>query len=452
MKLRIIAVCILIAGSIGATLRQAPQPQPAWKAGAAAVSITPRESIWLAGYGARTKPSEGVLQDIHAKALALADSSGAVTVLVTTDLLGFSRAMADPVAQRVAQRYGVPRERLALSASHTHSAPVTGEVLRPAYVLDDVQKKNIERYTSWLLDRVVEVVGSAIANMSEAELRFGQGLAGFAVNRRRAGNRSLPGPVDHDVPVLSVHGRDGRLRAIAFGYACHNTTLSGQEVSGDYAGYAQDSLEKLYPGATALFVAGCGADANPLPRNTVQLAERYGETLAAAVDLVLKGKMTPLAGPLRAAFGRVDLPFRNPPTRAELLERLKTESDSSRRRHAEHLLAIIERDGKLPGAYAYPIQVWQLGRGLTWLMLGGEVVADYALRFKALYGWDTVWASSYTNEVPFYVPSLRVLKEGGYEGGGAMIPYGQPSAFGAAVEELIAEKLDELVQKTRADK
>jgi hypothetical protein len=450
------AIVPFLASILGALTASSPArtgaaPESGWKAGVAAVAITPREPIWLAGYAARTKPSEGVLQEIHAKALALRQGDGPVTVLVTTDLLGFSRAMADPVAERIAKQYGVARERLALSASHTHSAPVTGEVLRPAYNLDEAQKKVVERYTARLLDRVVEVVGKSIENLEPAELSFGQGLAGIAVNRRRAGARQLPGPVDPDVPVLAVRRSDGRVHAVVFGYACHNTTLSGYEVSGDYAGYAQGELEKLYPGATALYVAGCGADSNPLPRNTVELAMRYGQTLAAAVDLVLKGKMNPLSGPLRAAFDRVDLPFRKAPTRTELVERLK-EADASRRRHAEHLLALLDRDGKLPDHYPYPVQVWQFGRALTWLLLGGEVVVDYALRFKGLYGWDTVWASSYVNEVPFYVPSLRVLREGGYEGGGAMIPYGQPAPFGAAVEELIAEKVDELVGKTRAEK
>ncbi len=179
----------------------------------ASVDITPQEPIWLAGYGNRTKPSEGVLQPIHAKALVLEDQTGSKTVLITSDLLGFVKEVSDPIAARVLKKYGIPRERLALNASHTHSAPVIGHMLRPAYPLNPEQEKVIDRYTARLEDQVVDVIGAAITNLAPADVAFSQGLAGVAVNRRRAVmSRALPGPVDQDVPVLSVRSPDGKLR------------------------------------------------------------------------------------------------------------------------------------------------------------------------------------------------------------------------------------------------
>ena len=68
-----------------------------------------------------------------------------------------------------------------------------------------------------------------------------------------------------------------------FGYSCHTTALSGYQINGDYAGYAQEALEKRYPGVTALFVQGCGGDANPLPR----IMNSDG---AEAVELVARGE------------------------------------------------------------------------------------------------------------------------------------------------------------------
>jgi enamine deaminase RidA (YjgF/YER057c/UK114 family) len=413
-----------------------------WKAGLAKADITPDHPIWLAGFGARTKPSEGVLQPIYVKALALQDETGAVSVLVTSDLLGFSREMAGFVAREAQSRFGLPRNRLAINSSHTHSAPVTDNVLRPAYPYDEAQQQLINKYTTKLLDQVVDTVGGAIKNLSPAALSFDQGLAGFAVNRRRSGRRNLPGPVDHDVPVLRVSAPDGKVRAIVFGYACHATSLSNYEVNGDWPGFAQTELESSHPGAMALFVTGAGADANPLPRRGVELSKAYGKILASAVDIVLDGKMRPVAGPLRTAFETVDLPFQQAPSRKELEQRL---NDPRLGPHARFLLAVLERDGKLADRYPYPVQVWQFGKDLTWILLGGEVVVDYSLRLKKQYGWEDVWVSGYSNDVMAYIPSLRVLKEGGYEGGGAMIPYGQPASFRAPVEEIIIEKIDELI-------
>src|SRR5581483_8684690 len=99
----------------------------AWQAGAAAVDITPKESIWQAGYADRTQPSQSIRQPIHAKALALKDDSGATSVMVTMDLVGVQRDVAEQVARRAASELHIPRERIIFNASHTHSAPVVGD-------------------------------------------------------------------------------------------------------------------------------------------------------------------------------------------------------------------------------------------------------------------------------------------------------------------------------------
>ena len=67
---------------------------------------------------------------------------------------------------------------------------------------------------------------------------------------------------------------------MVFGYACHCTVLGIYQFCGDYAGFAQSALEAKNPGSQAMFVAGCGGDQNPLPRKTVELAQRYGNELA----------------------------------------------------------------------------------------------------------------------------------------------------------------------------
>jgi neutral/alkaline ceramidase-like enzyme len=420
----------------------------AWQAGTSRVDITPAQAIWMGGYAARTHPSEGVRQHIFVKALALKDERGAVTVLVTSDLLGFPGEVSAPIFSRVQQQFGLSRERVVLNSSHDHSAPVVGHMLSPAYPYGEADRRAVSAYTAKLEDQVVESIGKAIQNLTPAELSFEQGLAGVAVNRRRVGHRDYPGPVEQDVPVLAVRSPDNTLRAIVFGYACHNTVLDDYQISGDWAGYAQAELEKRYSGVSAMFVQDCGADANPLPRRSVDLAERYGETIATAVDQVLHAKMQRVEGPLTAAFTSVDLPFQKPPSRQELESRTH-DKNALLQRHAELMLQILDRDGKLPDHHSYPIQVWQFGKDMTFIALGGEVVVDYSLRFKRKYGFDTLWVAGYSNDVFAYIPSLRVLQEGGYEGGGAMIAYGQPAPFTPEVEEIVAQGVDALVARVR---
>lgn len=418
-----------------------------WKAGVAKVKITPDEPIWMAGYASRDKPSKGVRQDLYAKALALQDDTGKPAVLVTLDLVGIEREMADVIAGRCLKQYGVTRDRLLLNISHTHSGPVAGLSLMPLYKLTPEQRDVVRRYTDALINKVVGVVGASLQDLAPAKLEFKQGLAGFAVNRRRVSNRSLPGPVDHDVPVLKVSDPAGTLRAVAVGYACHATCLSDFQINGDWPGYAQEEIEKAHPGATALFVQGCGADTNPLPRRTVELAVKYGQILAAAVEEVLGRPMTPLNGPMKTAFECVDVAFQTPPSHEELKARLK-DKNVYRRDHARRLLDTLEREGKLPASYPYPIQVWQFGPKLKLIALAGEVVVDYSLRLKAEQGWDSTWVAGYCNDILAYIPSVRVLKEGGYEGGEAMIYFGRTGPFGEAVEETIVGKTSQLVKRT----
>src|SRR5438874_11060555 len=295
--------------------------------------------------------------------------------------------------------------------------------------------------------------------MQPARLEWGAGRADFAVNRRNNKEEEVPrlraegtlkGPTDHDLPVLVVRPAAGDgPRAVVFGYACHATTLSFYQWSGDWPGFAQIELEKQFPGATALFVAGCGADQNPLPRRTVRLAEEYGHQAATAAEAALNAGLKRIEPALDVRYAEIDLPFGAIPTRLQL----QTDSRSSDRyvaQRAKLLLGQWDRDGGIKATYPYPVQVWRLGRGLQWVLLGGEVVVHDSLRLKNELGADTTWVSAYCNDVMAYVPSRRVLDEGGYEGGGAMLYYGLPAPWGPEVEERIVKEVHRLSKEGKA--
>lgn len=433
--------------AIGLTSRGVARSTPTWQAGVAAIDITPESSLWMAGFARRTLPSQGVAMPLHAKALALKCGGQPTAVLVTVDLLGLTARITGRVAALVQRRHRIRRANLLFNASHTHCGPVVDEQLSVAYDLSPEQWAAIRVYTLQLEDKLTSVIGSAVSKLRPARLGYAQGEALFAANRRV--KFSPQGPVDHSVPVLRVDGPEGAPLAVVFGYACHNTTLGDTFVRyhGDYAGVAQAALEQRHPGTTALFVAGCGADANPMPRGTLELVEAHGTALADAVDRALK-VAAPVDPSLSTAYGNVNLPFAGEVPRERWRSQLAID-EIYMRRHAALMKAAIDRDGRLPTAQPDPVQVWRFGSGLTLVALGGEVVVDYALRLAREYPQRRMWVAGYSNDVFGYVPSVRVLREGGYEGGDAMIYYGRPGPFTEAVEELIIDEVRRLARDRR---
>jgi hypothetical protein len=438
-----------------------------WKAGAAKVCITPEKLMWMSGYGSRDKPAEGKLTDLWAKALVVEDPAGKRGVLVTMDLVGISRELAQAVCRELEKKHGFRREQIILSVSHTHTGPVVPSNLDVMFtqameLFRDkdqdraaAQRKYLQDYGKFLEHKLIEVVDMAMNKLAPAKLSWSIGRATFAVNRRTNKETDVPklrelgqlkGPVDHDVPVLCVRNTKDRIEAIVFGYACHATVLSFYQWSGDYPGFAQMELEKNYPDAVALFWAGCGGDQNPLPRRTVALARKYGKQLADAVQGELDRPMAAIDGKLAMSYREIDLPFAELPTREKLAMAAAAKKPYVAVR-ARLLLEKMKKQGSLRAAYPYPVQVWRLGNDVRWVTLGGEVVVDYALRIKKEVGPGKTWVMAYANDVMAYIPSLRVLKEGGYEGGGAMIYYGLPTVWGPQIEERIMAAVNDLAQK-----
>jgi neutral ceramidase len=439
------------------------EQQSSFKAGVASIVITPTEPMWMAGYAARNKPSEGKIHDLHAKVLALEDEYGTRLVIVTVDLIGILRPTRDWLENQVKQRYKISPEALLLSASHTHCGPVVRESRysiygNTLYGLSPEQIQQSNQYVEDLQQKILELIGRAIENLTPSRLGYSHARAGFAMNRRLPTERGFQnspnpdGPVDHDVPVLRIDDPEGKLLAVLFGYACHNTTLSFYEFCGDYAGFTQQYIQEAHPEATAMFIAGCGADQNPYPRGgpkTLDYCKQHGRALANGVEVALTVKARPITGPIHAAMDTVMLEFAPPPSREQLEQKAKS-NDKYDRRHAEVLLKELEQTGSIRKSYPYLVQVIRFGNDLTMVALAGEVVVDYSLRLKSELPGRAVWVAAYSNDVFGYIPSLRVLKEGGYEAGDAMRYTDLPGPFAPSVEEQIVAKVHELVNKTQS--
>lgn len=363
-------LCML--GPLGA----AEPASKGYKVGVASTVITPTQPQWMAGYGARNKPSEGKVHDLYLKVIALEDAAGNRLVLLTSDLVGIPRQLGEEVAAAVQAKTGLPRERLMLTCSHTHCGPMLAGSLVDMFELSPEMKERAESYTTKLRTQMVEAVSSALRDLKPARLALGQGKASFALNRRQQTEKGViigsnpSGPVDHSVPVLRVETPEGKLRAVVFGYACHNTTLDFYQWCGDYAGFAQEYLQERHPGALALFWIGCGGDANPMPRRTLELCQKHGKELADAVDLVIAGSLKQVQGTFSARYEQIAIPFDKLPSKETLSADMLSKVPAVRRR-AARLLKLLESNGAIDDHYRhYPVQTWRLGASLLWVALG----------------------------------------------------------------------------------
>jgi hypothetical protein len=425
--------------------------EPGWKVGLARIKITPEKPLFMSGYASRTKPFVKVENDLFAKALALEDRDGNRAVLVTSDLLGFPADIAEPICEAIAKKTGLKREQILLNSAHIHTGPLLSLKAGPRGSMTAADAERTVEYTKQLQSKVVEVVVQALSRLAPAKLSWGSGVVHFVMNRRQF----IPGEVilganprglaDRTVPILRIDSPDGKLRGVLFGAAVHNTTLipSNYELCGDYAGFAQAYIEEQNPACEALFMLGCAGDADPYPRGSMKLAREHGLTLGKEVCRVLDAKLRPVRGPLAVAFEQVDLPLQKL-TAGELKEM------AGRKRGiqpgiAKQMLAMLQRGEKLPESYRCPFAVWQFGKDLTLVGMSGEVVVDYVPLLEKALGPNNLWLAAYCNDVYGYLPSARVIAEGGYETRG--IYAGGIGFFDPKAQDVVVEKIRALAKK-----
>jgi len=342
------------------------------------------------------------------------------------------------VFRRVGAKVKIRPERFVLANAHVHSGPdVAGYERLPAQ-----HKEHVGRYMKRLTDCLEQVVLEALRSRRPGRLAWARGQVGFAANRRVlkdgkwSGFGAVPGaPVDHSLLLLRATDTDGKLLAVVANYACHCTTLRGNftKIHGDWAGSAQRTLDAEHPGAVALITIGCGADADPCPHGTVELCDRHGRALADEANRLLAGPMTPIAPKLTARRVVLQIPYQDPPATEELERRAKTSwslQQVLRRRKRGEPIAPLE----------YPIVTWVFDDDLALVFLTGEVVVDYARRMRRELDGRRLWITAYAHEVPCYVASQRILREGGYEARNsisARISFGRPETVKPPMEDRI---------------
>ncbi len=407
--------------------------------GLAAVDITPEYPIRLHGFGSRRTQSEGVTHRIWAKALAIGTDEQSPLIVLAADNLGVRMSMIDEVARRLDAKAGIERAHVAMTFTHSHTTPKVAGSADTVFStpIPPEHQQRIDQYTAQLTDWLEQAALEALANRQPARLSWAVGQVGFAKNRRTEG-----GPVDHDLPMLVVTSPAGEIRGVLVTYACHCVTLSNNKISGDWAGYAQVAIEKNHPGAVAMVSIGCGSDANPssgVTGDKTDVAAAQGAEIATEVERLLQEKRSPVTGPIAATLRTIALPLERIPSRSEW-ESLAAR-DNPEGYNAKFQLARLDRGESLQTAIDYPIQTVVFGDSLAMVFLAGEVCVDYAHRLKQELDAQRLWIHGYANDFCAYIPSERLVREGGYGGGAETVYFALPATLRTGLEDQIISEV-----------
>jgi hypothetical protein len=410
------------------------------QAGAASIDITPDYPIRLSGYGSRKTESEGIAQRLHASALAIGSDEQGPALFVSVDNCGLPLTLRQEVGRRLG-KHSIRNERINLCATHTHCAPCLTGVLPNLFSspISEAEQKTIDRYTSELTDKIEQVCLEALQRRQPSSLKFGQGSVDFAQNRRTTG-----GPVDHTLNILAAFDANNQVRALFANYACHCTTLGGDfnKIHGDWAGVARELIEHEMPDTIAVISLGCGADANPQPRGTIERVNQHGQEFANEVHRIMS-RLSPVDSQFTSPAKSIDLAFDTLPTREQWEERAQKPGIVGY--HARLNLERLNRGEILSKSISYPIQSLNFGTNLAMVFLPGEVVVDYDLALKSRFDAQRLCVVAYANYVPCYIPSKRILQEGGYEAEDSLWYYDRPARLSPSIENNIIETAQRLI-------
>lgn len=421
------------------------------KIGAAKVSITPYfAKVWLAGFANPKRKFLGAHDEGWARAMYIEDGQEKIC-FVSIDNLGFDSSRLADMAPEIAEKTGLSIDNILFNATHTHSMPAAE---RRKKLTNDYN----EEYADWMYKNIVEAICLACNNAEEGYLEYGfTTCKGVSINRRRLENGvsldMLPDPDglnrDEVFVLRAICGE--KTKAILTKFTCHASTVGLNYSSGDWPGYACRGVEASNPGAVALFMQGCCGSIRPClvedpdHMSTTTFREagfedimNIGKAVSTAAQGVLDGEMTPVKGKIAAKKIFFDLPFQ-PPLPIE--EYADSPSDP-------FLIPIYKkymRDNynNLPTSMPYSMQRIDLGDTLTVIGMEGEVVVDYEYHMDKIFSDRRVVTAGYSNGLPCYICTAKMLDEGGYESIISMNYYIKP-VFKPEVEQTIIDNAKRL--------
>lgn len=384
------AAVAMVCAATGPADAQAAEEPGTLRVGLATVTITPEEPVYMAGYGARTEPSEGAYADIGASC-AVFDNEVTRVAIVAIDVCKIGIPQMEKIRE-AAGEVGIPPQHVMINSSHTHCGPT-------------IIGRN-EEYVAVFEERVCGLLQSAVDDLQEATLEYTVGSCTMAVNRRQLNEEGecigmRPEPrkqIDPDVPILRVLTPEEDVRAVIFSYACHPTTMGGQEIGPDYPGPAREWVEAAWPDALPIFLQGCGGDIKPrycgpdgrfgyVLIDEKQTVRELGHELGRAVltALAVPPEPVPADGSGSVVLGGIT-----------------------------HLIEVPDKEEPETKSHEVFNGAWRIG---DVYLFGSqcELCSQIGLRIKDELGEVRTWTCGYTHWGGGYIVDAAQFPEGGYE-------------------------------------
>lgn len=431
------------------------------KAGAAQIDISPKDSQFLFGYPHVKRYSTGIHDRLWSSALYLSDSK-TEAMFIANDIIFVNKNTSANARKRIEEKTGVPAKNIMITATHTHSGPMTIDHISNQN--DLVIPKTDMNYVQFMEDGIVRAAIDAYQNTQPAKI----GLAiaddtGIGTNRRNPNDLA-----DHQVPVLLVKNAQTN-ENIACMLVCsmHPTVLHEDStlVSGDFPGLSRRYLQENVLGKNCPVLHHTGPAGNQSPRhvtkaNTFQEAQRLGLILRKAVEKAISKieYQNNITVSIKSKLLK-NLPKRIFPSVAEAQEKLdKTikklellrNNNASKQEirtaecdwfGAEETLTLSKavESSLLNDAYKIclpaEIQVIQIG---NWNFVGwqGEIFIEYSLEVKNKLP-NTFVISLANGEMQGYIVTKQAFNEGGYEASNALFSYETGNIFVRETLELL---------------
>ena len=432
------------------------------KAGFARIKITPPIGTAMTGFGDRDyDPSgcKGIHDELYVRALYL--SQGKQDVLIMGfDLLFFSRDEADRFKGAVSRKLDLAASQILLNTSHTHTGPKVGTWI---YTPSD------RLYLQFLEDSIVQAAIKARESACEVTMWAGATRSELPMNRRKKLPNGIvdfaPNPdgiVYDSLPICLFKDSNGKPVCLLFSVSTHPSTVKGVErsywISADYPGAAMAMLDKHLGIQASLFLQGAAGDSKPSVigkgeeqwrAGTWDDVTRAGEIVANEIIPILENGLVKVEPEFGAFSVDMELPLTQPLSRDEYEEFVINPQAHSEcileamKRWAEEKISMIDRGFALPTSVPISVHGVKLGKGLRLIGVEGELVAELGLLIENFYSDGITYSMGYSNGTQLYLPTSRMLDEGGYEVE-SYWEYRLPAPLVKGIENILSQTLQEL--------